>query len=135
MIQQIHKGVKKIAKKTGHVYWANSKKIDRDDKKERRQYVVVRDDEKFVSVSKIRGYNDNAKNADRLYKLDKTKYPLTKASGVDRKVYKKRSDNGRLLRLDDKSVFDSKSSFKLSSHDTYRVRKHTGVDKIKGRRK
>ncbi len=129
--------MRKIAKKrTGNVYWANSIKIDATDKKPRRQYVVVRDSGKYVSVSKIRGVNANEKNSERLYKLDKNKYPLTKDSGVDKKIYSRRSDNCRPLKLEDRQVFDTDSSFKLSSHDTYRVLAHVGnKQNKKGRRK
>ena len=67
----------------------------------------------------------NSKNDERLYKLDEKKYPLTKPSGVDKKVYTTRADNKKLLKLNDKQVFDSNPSFKLSSHDTHNVVVHT----------
>ncbi len=123
-------------KRTGNVYYANSRKIDATDEKPRRQYVVVRDSGKYVSVSKIRGLNSNEKNSERLYMLDKNKYPLTKESGVDNYVYSRRSDNSRWLKLDDKEVFDIEKSFKLTSHDTHNVLVHTGQGgNKKGRRK
>ncbi len=90
-----------------------------------------------MSVSKIRGINANDRNADRLYKLDRSKYSLSKDSGVDKKVYKNRADNKKFLKLEDREVFDNNMSFKLSSHDTYRFLGHTGVSMSnkKGRRK
>ena len=116
-----------MKKRLGEVYWANSKLIDKTDKKDKRQYVVVRDNGKNVKISKIRGYNNNLKNEERLFELDLKKYPLTKRSGVDRKTYSYRSDNKKLLRLEDVEVFNSKPTFKLSSHDTHKVMVHTGI--------
>ena len=115
------------SKRTGNVYWANSRLIDKTDEKKRRQYAVVRDNGKNVKVSKIRGFNENIKNQERLLELNKNKYPLSKRSGVDRQVYHKRVDNKSLLRLEDKEVFDSKPSFKMSSHDTHKAIRHTGI--------
>lgn len=115
----------KTPKHTGEVYWANNTKIDPSDTKTRRQFAVVNDNGKNVCIAKIRGINNNSKNNERLYKLDEKKYPLTKPSGVDKKVYKTRADNKKLLMLNDKQVFDSKPSFKLSSHDTHNVVVHT----------
>ncbi len=112
-------------KRLGNVYWANSQKIDKSDKKRRRQYAVVRDNGKNVGVSKIRGFNGNKKNDERLFELNKNKYPLSKRSGVDKKVYSQRVDNHKYLILEDNEVFDKKPSYKLSSHDTHRVLKHT----------
>lgn len=122
-------------KRTGNVYWANNRKIDPTDEKERRQYAVVRDNGKNVEVSKIRGFNDNEKNNERLYELDQKKYSLSKRSGVDKNVYYQRADNKKPLKLEDKQVFDNNSSFKLSSHDLHRVIKHTNADNRKRRKK
>ncbi len=115
-----------MTKRLGNVYWANSQKIDKTDKKKRRQYAVTKDNGKNVGVSKIRGFNGNKKNDERLYKLNRDKYPLTKRSGVDKKIYSQRADNKKSLRLEDTEVFDKTPAFKLSSHDTHRVMKHTG---------
>lgn len=117
-------------KRTGEVYWANSRKIDKTDKKIRRQYAVVKDDGKNVKVSKVRGFNENVKNKERLMELDMNRYPLTKRSGIDKHVHTKKVTNEN-LRLEDKEVFDSKPSFKLSSHDTHRLIKHTTNKKRK----
>ena len=114
-----------MSKKTGYVYWANSRRIDGFDSKKRRQYAIIRDNGKYVKVSKIRGYNDNEKNKDRLYELDIKKYPLTKRSGVDRYVYSYRADNHKLLTLKDKQVFDVKPAFKFTSRDTRRILEYT----------
>ena len=88
---------------------------------------------KYVKVSKIRGYNDNEKNKDRLYELDIKKYPLTKRSGVDNFVYSRRNDNRKFLNLKDGQIFDKEPVFKLSSRDTHKVVLHTFKNK-KGRR-
>lgn len=125
-----------MSKKTGYVYWANSRKIDKTDKKSRRQYAIIRDNGKYVKVSKIRGFNENDKNKKRLYILDMKKYPLTKPSGVDNYVYSRRSDNKKLLSLQDKQVFDEKPVFKLNSHDAHNVLQtlFTSSRRKKGRR-
>lgn len=122
-----------MSKKTGYVYWANSRKIDKTDKKPRRQYAIIRDNGKNVGVVKIRGVNENDKNKNRLYELDMKKYPLTKRSGVDNYVYSRRSDNKKLLSLQDKQVFDAFPVFRLSSNDTHKAILHTRKNK-KGRR-
>ena len=72
---------------------------------------------------------------ERLYELSKDKYPLSKRSGVDKKVYSQRVDNHKSLRLEDNEVFDKKPSYKLNSHDTHRVLKHTGYFNNKKGRK
>lgn len=124
----------KTPKHTGEVYWANNTKIDPSDTKTRRQYAVVRESKGNVKVAKIRGINNNSKNDERLYKLDEKKYPLTKPSGVDKKVYTYRADNKQLLRVEDKEVFDSKPSFKLTANDTHRVIRHTNANNKKRRK-
>ncbi len=120
-----------MTKRLGNVYWANSQKIDKTDNKKRRQYAVTKDNGKNVGVSKIRGFNNNKKNDDRLYELDRNKYPLSKRSGVDKKIYSQRADNKKFLRLEDSEVFDKKLAFKLSSHDTHRILNHTSSVKNK----
>ena len=120
---------KKAKKQLGNVYWANSQKIDKTDRKTRRQYAVTKDSGKTVGVSKIRGFNDNDKNKERLYELNQKKYPLTKRSGVDKKVYTRRADNQKPLRLKDSEVFDKSPAFKLSSHDTHKVLEHTTTNR------
>ena len=123
-----------MAKRLGHVYWANSQKIDKTDNKSRRQYTVTKDNGKYVGVSKIRGFNDNRKNSERLFELSVDKYPLNKRSGVDNKIYSFRVDNKKPLQLEDKEVFDTKPAFKLSSHDTHKVLLHTRNKQKKGRK-
>lgn len=114
-----------MAKRLGNVYWANSQKIDKTDNKKRRQYAVTKDNGENVGVSKIRGFNDNEKNNDRLYELDRNKYPLSKRSGVDRKVYTRRADTNKPLRLEDREVFENKPAFKMNSRDTHKMLVHT----------
>lgn len=113
------------SKKTGNVYWVNSRKIDKTDSKKRRQYAIVRDNGKYVKVSKVRGFNENIRNQERLMELDKNKYPLSKRSGLDRQLYHQRVDNKKLLQLEDYEVFDKNPSFKMSSRDTHLAIRHT----------
>ena len=61
-----------------------------------------------------------------MYELNRNKYPLSKRSGVDKKIYSQRIDTKSSLRLEDYEVFDKFPAFKLSSHDTHRVLTHTG---------
>lgn len=123
-----------MAKKLGEVYWANSQKIDKTDSRKRRQYAILKDNGRNVAVSKIRGYNNNNKNLDRLYKLDEKKYPLSKPSGIDKKLYTRESTSNKLLRINDRNIFDSSPSFKLSSHDTHNAIRHTRTSTNKKRR-
>ena len=113
-----------VPKKVGYVYYANSKKIDNSDYRDRKRYVVVKDNGFFVGVAKIRGYSNNSANDSRLYLLDISKYPLNKKSGVDKKVYTTKAGKSKKLSLYDRSVFDKESDFKLSSKDTHRVLNH-----------
>ena len=126
-----------MKKRFGEVYWANSQRIDKTDLKTRRQYVVTKDNGTFVGVSKIRGFNNNDKNNERLFELNINKYPLKKRCGVDNKIYSRRSDNKKPLCLEDKDVFDNNYVFKLSSHDTHNILNHVNLDvkKKKGRKK
>ena len=124
-----------MKKRIGNVYWSNSQFIDANDIKKRRQYVVVRDDGKFVKVSKIRGYNENIQNNDRLFKLNLSKYPkLKKQCGVDNYVYSYRNRPKQKLSLEDKSIFDNEPEFNLTSHDTHRVLIHTKDKRHKKRK-
>ena len=120
-----------MGKRLGEVYWAKSQKIDTFDTKKRRQYVVIKDNGKYVSVVKIRGFNENIRNEERLYELDIKKYPLAKRCGIDKKIYNQRVDNRKLLRLEDNEVFDKSLVFKLSSHDTHRAINHSCYNKQK----
>ena len=82
---------------------------------------------KYRYLYKIRAYND--KNKDRLYELDIKKYPLTKRSGVDRYVYSYSSKPKKLLQLNDKTIFNSEPSFKITSRNMYKILKHTSKKK------
>lgn len=122
-----------MKKRLGQIYWANSRKIDKFDQKERRQYAVSKDNGLYIKVVKVRGYNENLKNNDRLFELDTEKYGLKKRSGIDYKEYSFRSDNRKLLNLEDREVFDNYPSIRLSSHDTHKMLSHIKLHK-KGRR-
>lgn len=114
-----------MARRLGNVYWVYSQKIDKTDQKKRRQYAVTKDNGINVGVSKIRGFNNNEKNKDRLFELNIDKYSLSKPCGVDKKVYTRRADN-KPLRLEDYEVFDKTPAFKLNSRDTHKMLVHTG---------
>lgn len=113
----------------GKVFRGRTKYIDPEIKRER-NYVVVRDNGKFVSVAKIRSakkLDDRGKDVNKkLYVLDQKKYPLSKPSGVDYQRYSKNRMSNKNLALSDRNVFpEEKERFSLSSHDTYCVVRHT----------
>lgn len=113
----------------GKVYRGRTKYIDPENKLER-NYVVVRDNGKHVSVAKLKSVKKE--NDPALYELDMKKYPLSKRTGVDFQRFSKNRFSGRNLTLLDKDVFPEGSArFKLTSHDTYRVVNHTTPKKKK----
>lgn len=119
----------------GKVYRGETKYIDKDTKRQR-NYVVVKDDKKFVSVAKLKSikkFDENGKNADKaLVEINATRYGLEKRTGVDFQRFDKNRLSGAPLRLEDKNVFpESKERFKLGSHDLSRVIKHTTNKKSK----
>ncbi len=120
---------KKKDNNIGKVYRGRTKYIDKETKKER-NYVVVLDDGKSVSVSKLKSikiFDDNGKNADKaLVEINASRYGLKKRTGVDFQRYSKNRMSGKPLKLSDKDIFpEQKERFKLGSHDTNRTRIHT----------
>lgn len=114
----------------GKVYRGVTKYIDKETKAER-NYVVVLDDGRRVSVSKLKSikiFDENGKNADKaLIEINATRYGLEKRTGVDFQVFSKNRMSGKPLSIDDKKVFpESKERFKLGSHDLNRTLIHTG---------
>ena len=107
----------------GNVYRGRTKYIDPENKHER-NYVVVRDNGKHVSVSKLKSIKRD--NDLALFEINHEKYGLKKRTGIDFEVFSKNRMSHKPLSLSDKRVFpEGKERFKLSSHDTHRAIKHT----------
>lgn len=114
----------------GKVYRGRTKYIDVETKPER-NYVVVVDDGKNVSVAKMKSikiFDADGKNADKaLVEINATRYGLEKRTGVDFQVFGKNRMSGKPLKIEDKEVFpENKERFKLGSHDLNRTLVHTG---------
>jgi len=110
-------------KRTGHVYRGETKYIDPDTKKQR-NYVVVRDNGKNVSVAKLKSVKKE--NDSALFEIDYRKYGLSKRTGVDLQTFSKNRMSKKPLSLSDRRVFpEGKERFKLSSHDTHKAIVHT----------
>ncbi len=114
----------------GQVYRGTTKYIDRDTKPTR-NYVVVLDDGKTVSVAKLKSikiFDENGRNADKaLIEINATRYGLSNRTGVDFQVFNSNRMSGKLLTLEDEKVFpEKKPRFKLGSHDLNRTLVHTG---------
>lgn len=117
----------------GKVYRGRTKYIDKETKKER-NYVVVLDDGKGVSVAKLKSikiFDENDRNADKaLVEINATRYGLEKRTGVDFQKFNKNRMSGKPLKIEDKDVFpEEKERFKLGSHDLSRTLKHTKAKK------
>lgn len=124
--------VKKDSKKKtlGTVWRGNTKYIDKETKKQR-NYVVVKDTGKGISVAKLKSIkkiDSEGKNADKaLIEINASRYGLQKRTGVDFQVFDKNRMSGKKLSLKDKKVFpEEKERFKLGSHDLNRTLIHTG---------
>ncbi|MGN0819028.1 MAG: hypothetical protein ACI4M6_01350 [Christensenellaceae bacterium] len=127
--------MKKKNSNVGKVFRGKTKYIDKETKPER-NYVVVIDDGKNVSVSKLKSIkilDVNCKNADKaLVEINATRYGLEKRTGVDFQRFNKNRMSNKPLKLSDKKVFpEQKERFKLGSHDLSRVLKHTKKKKDK----
>lgn len=114
----------------GKVYRGRTKYIDVETKPER-NYVVVVDDGKNVSVAKMKSikiFDADGKNADKaLVEINATRYGLEKRTGVDFQVFGRNRMSGKPLKIEDKEVFpENKERFKLGSHDLNRTLVHTG---------
>lgn len=113
----------------GKVYRGKTKYIDKDTKPER-NYVVVIDNGKRVSVAKLKSikiFDEQGRNADKaLVEINATRYGLEKRTGVDFQRFDKNRMSKQALKLSDKKVFpDNKERFKLSSKDKHNVLVHT----------
>lgn len=113
----------------GKVFRGETKYIDPETKKQR-NYVVVRDNGKSVSVAKLKSIKKERDPA--LMEIDYKKYGLEKRTGVDYQRFEKNRMSGSSLKLSDKKVFpEQRERFKLSSHDTHRAVIHTQPRKKK----
>ena len=119
----------KIQNNIGKVYRGKTKYIDKDTKPER-NYVVVKDNGKNVSIAKLKSikkFDYQGRNADiALVEINSERYGLEKRTGVDFQRFSKNRMSNKPLSLKDKDVFpEGKERFKLGSHDTARVLRHT----------
>lgn len=119
--------------KIGTVWRGKTKFIDKEPKAER-NYVVVLDDGKKVSVAKLKSikiFDENGRNADKaLIEINANRYGLEKRTGVDFQRFSKNRMSGKDLKLSDKKVFpEQRERFKLGSHDISRAIRHTKIKK------
>ena len=127
------KGSDIIARNVGKVFRGKTKYIDPETKAER-NYVVVKDNGKSVSVAKLKSikkFDSSGKNADRaLVEINWLRYGLSKRTGVDFQKFSRNRYTKKGLNLFDKKVFpENNERFKLGSHDLSRVLKHTKTKK------
>ena len=130
---------KKNNGKVGKVYRGKTKYIDKEPKDER-NYVVIREDPRGVSVAKLKSvkkFDENGKNADKaLVEINHERYGLPNRTGVDFQRFDTNRMSGKPLRVEDKKIFhEGKERFTLSNNDTDRVLHHTGVKKRRPKKK
>lgn len=115
----------------GKVYRGETKYIDTETKKQR-DYVVVREKNKNVTIAKlktIKKFDENGKNADRaLVEINHERYGLPNRTGVDFQRFDKNRMSGKPLNIEDKDVFpEQEARFKLGSKDLHNALSHTRV--------
>lgn len=130
---------KSSGKNVGKVYRGKTKYIDKETKPER-NYVVVMDDGKKVTVAKLKSikiFDENGRNADKaLVEINATRYGLEKRTGVDFQRFDKNRMSGGPLSLQDRKVFpEQKERFTLSNRDRDKALFQTGVRKRQAKRK
>jgi hypothetical protein len=114
----------------GKVYRGKTKYIDPENKAER-NYVVVRDNGKNVSVAKLKSIKN--KNDTALIEINYKKYGLNKPTGINFQRFSKNRMSKKPLSLFNNRVFyEGKERFKLSSKDTHRAINHTQKKKSRG---
>lgn len=129
-----------LNKHVGEIWRGETKYIDTEPKKQR-NYVIVVDDGKHQTVSKLKSikiFDEEGKNADKaLVEINATRYGLEKRTGVESETFSTNRMSGRPLTVSNKRVFpDEKPRAKLGSRDTSRVLRHTGrMPKQKKRKK
>ena len=124
---------KSAGKNVGKVYRGKTKYIDKETKPER-NYVVVMDDGKKVTVAKLKSikiFDENGRNADKaLVEINATRYGLEKRTGVDFQRFNKNRMSGGPLSLQDRKVFPGqKERFTLSNRDRDKALYHTQARK------
>ncbi len=117
----------------GKVYRGETKYIDSEPKKQR-NYVVVRERGKAVTVSKLKSIkrtDENGKNADpALVEINHERYGLPNRTGVDFQRFDRNRMSRKPLDLTDSDAFpEGKERFTLSNKDRDRALYHTGVKK------
>ncbi|MCM1367560.1 MAG: hypothetical protein NC184_01950 [Roseburia sp.] len=117
--------------KVGKVYRGETKYIDVEPKKQR-DYVVVREKGKNVTVAKlktVKKFDANGKNADpALVEINHERYGLPNRTGVDFQRFDRNRISGKPLDIEDKTVFpEGKEQFTLGSNDTHNALVHTGM--------
>ncbi len=117
----------------GKVFRGRTKYIDKEPKLER-DYAVVRETERGVTVAKLKSikkFDENGKNADRaLVEINHERYGLPNRTGVDFQQFDTNRMSGKPLKLADKDVFpENKERFTLSHKDRDKAVYHTGVKK------
>lgn len=130
---------KKNKSHVGDVYRGKTKCIDKETKPER-NYVVVKERNKNVTVAKLKSikkFDENGRNADKaLVEINHERYGLPKRTGVDFQRFDTNRMSGKPLRLSDKKVFPlGEKKFSLGSHDKSNVLKHTNVSFRKNKKK
>lgn len=124
---------KSAGKNVGKVYRGKTKYLDKETKPER-NYVVVMDDGKKVTVAKLKSikiFDENGRNADKaLVEINATRYGLEKRTGVDFQRFNKNRMSGGPLSLQDRKVFpEQKERFTLSNRDRDKALYHTQARK------
>ncbi len=124
---------KKAESKVGEIWRGETKYIDPEPKKQR-DFVIVTDNGKTQTVSKVKSikvFDENGKNADNaLIEINATRYGLTVRSGIDSEVFHQNRMSKNPLTVSDKRVFpDGKPRAKLGSHDKNKLLYHTGRKK------
>ena len=130
---------KKKGQNVGIVYLGNTKYIDIENKLQR-NYVVVVDDGKNVTVAKLKSIkilDAQGKNADKaLVEINATRYGLEKRTGVDFQRFRINRMSKKRLSLSDKKVFpEGKERFILSNRDRDKAVYHTGAKKRRNKKK
>jgi hypothetical protein len=113
----------------GKVFRGNTKYIDKETKAQR-DYVVVRDKNSNVTVSKVKSIKKvdaDGKNADKaLVEINAERYNLPQRTGVDYQRFAKNRMSGKPLDIKDKKVFpEDKERYTLNSKDKHSVLVHT----------